>query len=465
MSSFSIVRIHDDTTSIIDVVYTKNKPFFLAPVHLQEPLDIANYLKSKKKLYILLETDNTIEETITLPAIIKNEATIHAALLTKINDNDRIKEKLIINKIHTSFDATHESATHKFEGLYEDDALKAITFTSNLETIKRISTTPYALFSLSESIFQGKSYLCIYAQEKKNLIVAISNGILLFSRIVELSAEDETELVIEQISDIIRTVAYANQQYREAKFEFIAICGSIAEGEIAPMQLQASTGLNITSIDPSLIIDAPKSLNTQEYLLEIGMLYLQKTMNFLPDKVKAAQEFALGNYLAKAIAFLFMLFGLYQGFDAYENYQNSLDEYDSINIQLNQTLRKTNTLDETQLKEITAQLKSSAPLHHHFIDDMTLFKPVLTLLKPTTITFEENKGNGKVSLNFQHKFNTLLDLYLFEKEFKHVVGILKPPTSNVTPSYKTDYNLLIFESSLTLGEVEQAPPARRRNRR
>lgn len=465
MSSFSIIRIHNDFASVIDVVDAKKRFSLMNPVYLQDSLEIASYLKTKKKLYILFETDNNIEETITLPAIIKNDATIRTALLTKINDDDRIKDKLLLNKLYTSYDTTHESATHRFEGFYEDDALKAISSISHLETIKRISTTPYALFSLSESIFGGKSYLCVYAQEKKNLIVAINHGVLLFSRIVDLQATDETERVMEQISDIIRTVAYAHQQYREAKFEFIAICGSIAEGEIAPMQLQASTGLNITAIDPALIVHAPKSLNTHDHLLEIGMLYLQKTMNFLPDRVKTAQEFALGHYLAMGIAFLFMLFGLYQGYDGYENYQNSLDEYDTINTQLTQTLRKTNTLDEAQLNEITAQLKSTTPLHHHFIDDMTLFKPVLTLLKPSSITFEENNGKGKVSLNFQRKFKTLLDLYLFEKEFKQAALTLKPQTSKVTPTYKTDYNLLSFESTLALGEIEQAPPPRRRNRR
>lgn len=464
MNSLSIVRIHDDFTSIIDVQSKRGIETFSSPKIFNTPLEIAQYLKSKKKIYLLFATDNNVEESITLPSLIKNEATLRTAILTKIQDDDRIREKLLLNKLYTSLDTSQESATHRYEGVYENEVLNAIAPIPHLEYLSRISTTPFALFSLAESIFEGKSYLCVYAQETKNLIVAVSNGVLLFNRIGELQSTDEIERIMEQISDINRTVAYAHQQYREARFEFIAICGSIAGSEIAPMQLQASTGLKITAIDPTLIVRGLESHTAQDYILEIGMLFLKKTMNFLPDQVIAAREFRIGSFIAIAIAFFFMLLGLYQGFDAYYNYQESLNEYDRLESQLTQTLRKTDMLSETQLSEITAQLKSSTPLHHHFIDDILVFNPLLKLLKPSSLSFEENNGQGKIIVNFKRDFKTLLDLYLFEKEFKQEVATLKPSKGSIIPTYKTDYNLLSFEATLSMGESEQTPPPRRRGR-
>lgn len=465
MNSLCIVRVHDDFTSIIDVQSQRKTITFSPPTIFHEPFEIAHYLKNKKKIYLLFTTDNSIEESITLPSLIKNEATLRTAILTKIQDDDRIHEKLILNKFYSSLDATGESATHRYEGLYEKEVLEAIAPIPHLEYLSRISITPFALFSVAESIFNTKSYLCVYAQETKNLIVAVSNGVLLFNRIGELQSTDEIERIMEQINDINRTVAYAHQQYREAKFEFIAICGSIAGSEIAPMQLQASTGLKITAIDPTLLVKGLETHTAQDYLLEIGMLTLQKSMNFLPDRVMAAREFHVGSFIAMAIAFLFMLLGLYQGLDAYNNYQESLDEYGRLQTQLTQTLRQTNTLDEAQLSEITAQLKSTTPLHHHFIDDMIIFDPLLKLLKPSSLSFEENQGKGKVVINFKQEFKTLLELYLFEKEFKKIVTSLKPPSSTITPTYKSDYNLLSFEATLSMGESEKAPLPRRRGRR
>jgi hypothetical protein len=166
-----------------------------------------------------------------------------------------------------------------------------------------------------------------------------------------------------------------------------------------------------------------------------------------------------------AIAFIFMLAGLYQSAAAYTAYQESLDEHDRIETKLFQTLRHTQTLDEAQLQEIVSQLKSSTPLHHHLIDDVIIFDPVLQLLKPHSVAFEEKAGKGKLTMVFKHEYKTLLDLYLFEKKFKQTVLGINSPLQKLASSYKIDYNTLVFESALTMGETEQAaPPPRRRHK-
>jgi len=451
VNSITIVHIHDDFTFITEAKKTRKGTVFSPKIQFTEPYEIANYLKTKKKIYLFFSTDNILEESILLPSVIKNEATIQSALLAKIHDNNIISETLILNKLYTTLDPTGESAIHRYEGLYEKEILSTIAPVPKHEYLRRISVERYALFALAQHAFKGRSYLCVYTEEKRNLIVAVDNGTLLFSRIGFMQSEDETERIMEQISDINRTVAYAHQQYREAKFEFIAICGNVADGEIVPMQLNASTGLGVTVLAPTLMVDGLEPNAAQNTVLEIGMLFLDDNMNFLPNSVKAAREFYLGSAIAIAIAFAFMLFGLFQSHDAYTSYQASLDEYNTVESRLYQTLLNTDTLNQKQLQEITAQLKSSTPLHHHVIDDLILFDNVLKLIKPQVVSFTEG---GELILDFKHQYKTLMELYLFEKNFRYETGRIKD--THVIAEYKTDYNTLTFEATLKLGGVEQA---------
>ena len=452
MSSFSIVRLHDEFTSIIEVKSSGKRYLFSPPKHFTQPYEVTQFLASKTKIYLVFSSDNILEESITLPSIVKNEATIQRALLSKIHEYSASLRKAHFKQTlhHTSM---HQKRVliHRYEGLTEKEVLSQIAPVANLEYLRRISVERYALFSLAQYAFKGKSYLCVYTEEKRNLIVAVHKDTLLFSRIGFIQSDDETEKIMEQISDINRTVAYAHQQYREAKFEFIAICGSIADGEIVPMQLHASTGLSVSVLAPTLIVDGLEPNMAQNSVLEIGMLFLDKTMNFVPDSVKAAREFYLGSVFSIMFAFLFMLFGLFQSHDAYELYQSSLDEYDIVESTLYRTLSSTNTLDDKQLQEIIAQLKSSTPLHHHLIDDLILFDNVLKLVKPQAVNFTEG---GELVLDFKHQCKTLMELYLFEKNFRHEVSTVKgiPPVA----TYKTDYNALSFEATLKIGSTVQS---------
>jgi hypothetical protein len=446
VSSLSIVRFHDEFTSITEVKSSGKRYTFSLPKHFTQSYDVTQYLASKKKIYLIFSSDNILEESITLPSIIKNEATLQRVLLSKIHENNSSTEKLVLNKLYTSLDTTEESVVHRYEGLTEKEILSQIAPVPNLEHLRRISVERYALFALAQHAFKGKSYLCVYTEEKKNLIVAVHKDTLLFSRIGFIQSDDETEKIMEQISDIDRTVAYTYQQYREVKFEFIAICGSIANGEIVPMRLNASTGLSITVLAPTLIVNGLEPNMAQNSVLEIGMLFLDKTMNFIPDSVKAAREFYLVSTLTVFFAFLFMLFALYQSHDAYNAYQASLDEYDTVKSTLYRTLSSTDTLDDKQLQNIIAQLKSSTPLHHHLIDDLILFDNVLKLTKPQAVNFTEG---GELVLDFKHQCKTLMELYLFEKNFRHEVSTIKG--ASPIAAYRTNYNTLSFEATLKIG--------------
>jgi hypothetical protein len=461
VGTVTLVRLHDTFTSIIDVSSSRGIITFSPAKEFTENYDIVQYLKSKKKIYLVFSTENSYEESITLPSVITNEVTIKTAILAKIQEDDRIHEKLLFNRLYTTVDASGESANHRFEGVVESEVLDAISVVPNLEFVRRISTHPYALFSLTESIFSGKSYLCVYAQENKNLIIAVSGGVLLFSRVGVLQSDDEIEKIMEQISDINRTVAYAHQQYREAKFEFIVLSGIIADGEMTSEQLYNSTGLRITVLAPTLMVKGLDKAIAQNFIPEMGMVFLGNTMNFLPDRVKAAREFYLGGLIALGLAFFFMLFGVFQGYGAYETYQESLDTYSSVESQLFRTLKKTDTLDDKELQEIIAQLKSSTPLHHHILDELIVLDKVLQLSKPASVIFDESKKS--LVLEFRHQSKNLMELYLFEKQFKNTVEMLQK--SDMIAAYKIDYNTFVFGATLTVGQiapVENAPVRRRR---
>jgi hypothetical protein len=275
----------------------------------------------------------------------------------------------------------------------------------------------------------------------------------LFSRVGELQSQDESERAMEQIRDINQTVAYAHQQYREASFEFIVLSGTIFDGEITSLQLHAITGLPITVLAPTLMVQGLESRNAQKNILEVGLLYLNPAMNFIPNKVKMAKEFYLASFISLGIAFIFMVFSLFQSYEAYSTYQESLDEYTVIESKLFQNFQSIKKIDKEQLEEIIAQLKSFSPLQHHFIDDLIPFDDLLKLIKPNNVAFEENNGSNKLVLNFTRKSQTLMDLYLFEKTFKYEVNKINNPS--LISTYTTDYNTLTFESTLKIGDISE----------
>ncbi|MDD5716549.1 MAG: hypothetical protein PHW64_02000 [Sulfuricurvum sp.] len=449
----TLVRIHDDIISIIDVKYEKKRYRFSAQKSYTDITLAALALKKKKAIRLLFPTEDIVEESITLPSVVKNEHTLRNALLVKLNDERHISEKLLLNKLHTSLDATQESATHQFEGLYEKEVLSALEPVAHLENVTHITAERYALLALAEFAFQNQSYLCVFTQEKNNLIVAVDRGVLLFSRIGILQEEDEVERVMEQIHDINRTVAYAHQQYREAKFSFIAICGTIADGEMAPIQLHAMTGLNVTVLAPGLFVKGVDNATAQKFILEIGMLYLNPSMNFIPDTVKASRQFYLGSMIAASVALVFFLLSLYQSIDEYRNYSDILEQYDTVQNDLMQTLRHTTSLPDPQLRALRAQLESSTSLQHHVIDDILPFEPLWALHKPANLHFDERGGAGILTMDFKKECKTLLELYQFEKEFKRLLAKVTLEVPTLQATYKTNYESLSFESSLALGDA------------
>ena len=90
MGTVTLVRLHDTFTSIIDVSSSRGIITFSPAKEFTENYDIVQYLKSKKKIYLVFSTENSYEESITLPSVITNEVTIKTAILAKIQEDDRI---------------------------------------------------------------------------------------------------------------------------------------------------------------------------------------------------------------------------------------------------------------------------------------------------------------------------------------------------------------------------------------
>ncbi len=447
MGALSLVRVHNDTTTLLEVHVHKGSYAITRVKNFKTAHELSLYLHSKKNIYLLFATETILEEFITLPSVITNEATVQHAVLAKIYDNSKTAEKLILNKICTTLDSSLESATHRYEGLYESTLLTAIIGIPQLEHLRRITLERYALFSISEQALHGKNYLCAYTYEKRNLIIVVRSGVLLFSRIGDIQSSLPEEIILEQVNDIARTSAYAHQQYRDTKFECIAICGSVTNDENVSQQLYTATRLNITTLAPTLMVKGVTAQEGQKHILEMGLLFLPPIMNFLPDRVKAAREFYLGNRISILFALFFMLFSIYQSYSAYTQYEDTLTEYQEIKSTLSSALHRTHTLDTKQLQEVTAQLESSTPLNHHIIDDLILFDPILHLIKPQELTFSQG---GELILHFQHPFSTLKELYLFEQQFRHTTSTIKATDLNTT--YQTDYNKMVFESIVKIGK-------------
>ncbi|MFZ2968494.1 MAG: hypothetical protein WA080_05495 [Sulfuricurvum sp.] len=447
MGALSLVRIHNDITTLLEITIRKGIYTVSRVKNFTTPHELSLYLASKTTVYLLFSTETILEEFITLPSVITNEATVQHAVLAKIYDNSKTAEKLILNKICTTVDSSLESATHRYEGVYESTLLSTIINIPKLEHLRRITLERYALFSIAEQALHGKNYLCAYTYEKRNLIIVVRSGVLLFSRMGEIQSSLPSEIILEQVNDIARTSAYAHQQYRDTKFECIAICGSVTDDEEVAQQLYTATRLNITTLAPTLMVKGLTAQEGQKHILEMGLLFLPPIMNFLPDRVKAAREFYLGNRISILFALFFMLFGISQSLSAYRHYEATLDEYREVQSTLFQTLQTTHTFDAKQLKEVTAQLESSTPLNHHIIDDLILFEPLLRLIKPQELTFTQG---GELILHFSHPFSTLRELYVFEQNFHHTTLTLK--TTDLNTTYQTDYNKLRFEAIVKIGK-------------
>jgi hypothetical protein len=452
----TIVRVYDEYAMVFDVHEKGGEFTFDSSKKFDTGAELSLYLTKKKTIYLLFYSQNVIEETITLPSVIKNEATILSALSAKIRDENSNEDNILVNRFAMTTDPTGESTTHFYQGLYEKEILGAIEPLGYLHTLKRISVERYALFALSEEIYKGRSYLSVYTTPHRNVIIAGHKGELLFARMGEFSYQDEFERISEQVLDISRTAAYAKQQYREVNLEFIVISGSMVDMSAAVAQVQASTQIGVSVLVPSLIVKGLDKRTAQHSILEIGILFLPKYLNFLPDRVKAAYEFHLGSWIASAFALLFMVFGFVEAYSGSERYQESLDQHTRTKSELTQTLRRTDTLDQKKLQEITAQLEILKPLHHSLIDDLLPLEKVLMFHKPEALNYQENEGSSTLSLDFTYESKSLMDLYLFEKEFKKKVAEIGE--SEMVASYKTDYTAMTFKSTLKVPFPQEKNP-------
>jgi hypothetical protein len=435
---------------------TKANSRFMPPKHLKPMRNSPSSLRSKKNLYFLFATNDLLEESITLPSVIKNDATIITALKAKIRDDRALEDELVLHRFATTSDPTGESSTHFYQGLREKEILDAIIPLPHLHNLKRVSVERYALFALSEELYRGRSYLSVYTTPHRNIIIAGHKGELLFARTGEFTYQDDFERISEQVSDISRTVAYAKQQYRDVNLEFILIGGSMVDMSAAVAQVQSSIQTPVSLIAPSLIVQGLDKRHAQESILEIGTLFLPNHLSFLPDRVKAAHEFHLGSWVAIAVALVFMLYGVFMAYDASESYQESVEQHTLTESKLNQALRHTRTLEDKKIQEITAQLETLTPLHHAMIDDLIPLEEVLMVKKPHALSYQDTNGTGTLNLDFRYQSKNLMDLYLFEKEFKTKVA--KIAQIEVTPAYKTDYSALTFESTLTILFPQEVKP-------
>ncbi len=456
MKRVTIVHSIDELFRVIDVDEHKGTFTFHPPKTFETHAELSHYLRSKRSLYFLFATRDLLEESITLPSVIKNEATIIAALNAKIKDDRSISDPVVFHRLSSTTDSTGESSTHFYQGLYEKEILDAIVPIPHLHTLKTVSIERYALFALSEEIYKGRSYLSVYTTPHRNIIIAAHKGELLFARTGEFSYQDEFERISEQVSDISRTVAYAKQQYRDIHLEFILITGTMVEMSAAVAQVQSSTQTAVSVLAPELIVKGLDRERGQHCILEIGTLFVPKSLNFLPDRVKAAHEFHIGSYVATVIAFFFMAFGFFEAHSGSNRYQESLDQYSAAESTLMQTLRRTDSLDDRLLGQVTAQLETLTPLHHSLIDDLIPLEKVLTFHKPSALSYQDTNGTGTLSVDFSYQSKNLMDLYLFEKKFKERVSEIKE--IQLIPQYKTDYAAFRFESTLTIPFPQEVQP-------
>ncbi len=464
MGYINALYIQNEFASIVSIK-KKRKSYLIDSAELLDINELPIYLKGKDNFYISTEEDELIDEKVTISNLIKNDKVIRSSILHKLRDTLNSKN-ILFNYTKISQDKHNETTIYQVDGVYENKYITTLKYIDKLNKIREASASKFAFFGLSKECIKTKSYISVYTQANKVMVLAISDKKLIFSRTSTILVDKIDDRQMAMVDEINRSVAYIHQQFRDIKFTLIALSGSMSIDDIVPEHLHMLTQLPITVLYPNSFIFGLENEKLQHFILAIGSLFIPKEHIFLPKSILQIRQYSLSINLMLITSILLLLGSSFFAYESYVNYDNSLNSYETIKSRLIRTVKQTDTYSQKELQKSWNHLQIAEKyLQYNPKDFVLALKPLINLLKPTSWSWTLKDSYPQAQISFEKSFKSLDALHQFELHFNKIYKDIN--TSNkIKLNNQSDYKKMYFHNIVTIKKESKKPyQASRRRRR
>jgi hypothetical protein len=347
---------------------------------------ITDIPKNIKNPYITFTPNDLIIKSVKINASVK-ESLIPSVIKAKLSKE--IQDDFIF--YYELEDKEENQNSYKVEVILKKEILNILNEIQN-KNIKLITTDFHSLFEISKKYFDDE-FISIFLT-KENIIYICGKETLKFFRAIP-TPENEEEIS----NDINRTIIYFKQQLKNLNLNNVLISGdteiinNIYDKINAPLSQPLPIGVkNISS----------EKFNS--YFLLFGVLFSKA--NFLPDEIKTYKIF---NYIFILISFILTSITIYEGYNTYRLYNESLNKQTILyykkakllKLKENTKLLKSDILDYylTYIKLKKESYKSI------FLKDLQKLKPIFNIIAPTSVYVHKN-----IRIEFDKKFSSFKKL-------------------------------------------------------
>jgi len=331
--------------------------------------------------------------------------------------------------------------------------------------IKSATIGKFSLFALSSECIKEESYFSIYAQPNRIIIIAVHKNALIYSRVTTLVESDSRMWEIKFEEEVIQTIAYVQQNFRDIKFSIAAFSGFLEINDAFIERISMMSQLRVTILYPNTFIKKLKAKEAHSCILALGSLFVPKKFQLLPTSILGLKQYSIASKIALALSVVLAIFGLYLAYDRFVLYSSLLQENEALVERLNNLSTQTETYPLEKLDKSLKYIQMSKKyLAHHPIDTLISIKPLLLLQKPQELHWSYKDDEFKLSATFKRQFESLKKLYEFEKNFFDRFEDINT-TFIKSILVKTDYKRKDFDTTITIENKVKNEMVEQRRRR
>jgi hypothetical protein len=439
----------------VNILYIEKKKarYEVISDHIVDISEVSKFLQNKSNFYIVIDVDESIDDTVVVPSVIKKDTVLRSYILKKFK-NSLVTKQLLLNYHKISHDAEESTITYKVDAIVEKTYVEKLNLIKDWLEIKSVSINKFSLLNISRKCYtnvDGFGYFSIYTHKNFITVLAIDdNGNLIFERSSNIKPDTPEMLQLTMVEEINQTISYVKQQFRNVEFSTILISGSMALDDIVAEHLLLSSNLSIAVIYPNTFISGLRNEEPQHYIITLGSFLIKKQEQFLPNKIFSLREYKFITTFLMIISFSVLFITAYFTYEKYIDYSDELERYDNIKSRLIRMVRETDTYSQKDLEiswkhlQIAERFLKDSPT-----DYLLKLKPLIELVKPKKYRYNNQKQDiPDLEIDFEKKFISLSKLHQFEKNFFDSYNKINKDKS-LNYKDKTNYKDMVFFVSIS----------------
>jgi len=464
MSKFCAIDIQNSNATVLDV--EKKDNVYLVTHHENVEIDkLPQFTKSKKNLFLNIEQDEIIDEKISVDSIVTNDNVIKSIIATKLRESN-LKKEILFNYHQLPKTQNEKKVFYQVDGVYVEKYLDSLSLIENPVKIKSATISKFSLLALSNECINDESYFSIHLQSNKLTIIAVHKKSPIYSRITTLDMSDATMKEAKLVEQIVQTIAYVEQSFRDINFSIVALSGSLALDDSIAEHINIVSRPRVSVLYPNTFIKGLKAKEAHRFIFALGSLFVSKKLQFIPTSILGLKQYSMGSKIAFALSTLLAIVGIYFAYDRFVLYSDLFKEHEALVGKLNYLFTQIDTYPIEKLNRSLRHIQMNKKyLAHHPIDILSSLKPLLSLQKPQELQWSYKDDDLKFSATFKRQFESLKELYEFERLF---FDRFEDINTTFTKSYlvKIDYKRMDFDTTVTIekAKVEKEKVEQRRVR-